>query len=194
MLDHTQDIVLARRRADAARAELNRAKAALRDHLGQAPRLSETAASLSRGASASLRKNPAATGVTLVGLAWMALSALRRGPAGDTGPENSPLAGTRQEALNRWADDGGAVSAPPEIGAPGAGETPKPEDTAGRARHPLAVWGLGAALGGAIAAILPLSRAERRRLAPLRQQILDDAHRVLVEDRAEAQARMLRDL
>lgn len=269
MLDLVTKSEQARQRSDADRAALALVLADLRQRLAKAPSLSlDGAAGLARqageGALALCRRHPAAVGLTLAGLGWLALSSQRAGRAACAKPV---LAGTKFEAMSRWADDGGPVATAPEADpepeteddwlaeaeglrrrlasqlslldraarnalAPAAeiarhraalaadhaadlsaafrsgltglsaaaqdriaaareaafraGETAAEGSARLARRHPLTLLAAAWSAGAALAAALPGTAVERRNLSPLRQHLLDEAHRLLAEERARA--------
>lgn len=271
MLDLVTKSEQARQRSDADRAALALVLADLRQRLAKAHSLSlDGAAGLARqageGALALCRRHPAAVGLTLAGLGWLALSSQRAGRAACAKPV---LAGTKFEAMSRWADDGGPVAPAPEADpepepeteddwlaeaeglrrrlasqlslldraarnalAPAAeiarhraalaadhaadlsaafrsgltglsvaaqdriaaareaafraGETAAEGSARLARRHPLTLLAAAWSAGAALAAALPGTAVERRNLSPLRQHLLDEAHRLLAEERARA--------
>jgi hypothetical protein len=82
----------------------------LRRRLNDASPLQGVARSAVRAVEAAL-DNPVVVGLAIGGAAWLWLSGRDNG-AGDG---SSALAGTRYEALNRWADDGGPAMAEHEL-------------------------------------------------------------------------------
>ncbi|HMO07005.1 MAG TPA: hypothetical protein PKD10_05075 [Paracoccaceae bacterium] len=125
MLDHTNPRDDTRSAEDRARdrALLAASIRALKARLAPEALLVDAVALSVRGlgraalrAGAAARANPAAAALTAAGLAWMAFGRGRR--QGDAAPadDGGALAGSRYEALSRWADEGGPP--PPEEDMP----------------------------------------------------------------------------
>lgn len=193
-----------------------------------------------RGAGAVARANPAATAMTVAGLAWLALGR-RHDP--QEAASDPTLAGSKFEALSRWEDEGGPVNpeepvveavggdddwlqeallavAPGQTAAARAaglarsfrkgleGLSAAAQDRVAAAREAVfrarsaegrvhaedkaepdnaILFGVLGILAGAVAgALLPVTAGERRALSATRAALLDEARRVLEEERRHA--------
>lgn len=208
MLDDT--IERARARAEEDRRNLKHAVAAVSRRMQDMPAAAlGRARGLTHQAAVACRANPAAVGMTVAGLAWLALAAMSRRAAASRQDEPA-LAGTYYEAITRWADDGGPVRGlPPDDPAPDGDDWPsrpkgfaavgakvqaKGKATIGAAdriadREPMALAAAGLLAGSVLAALVPETRAERRTLSPLRQALLGEARRILLDERQAGKGR-----
>lgn len=273
MLDrgHERDGSGPQARVEQERAALAASIDALRERLTVDGLMAEAGDSLRRHArpvvtaiDRTVRANPLAVALTVAGVAWLVL-----GPRGEhrkDAARGGALAGTRHEAMSRWADEGGALPPEPEQADPPDDDWLHKADTAERrARDALAVldraaaralapaadlardraavlahrsaelahafhhgldaWSeaargriiaareaafaardipaaasramhdnpilasaLGLALGAALGALLPVSATERKVLAGPRARLLEEARRIMEEERARAEA------
>ncbi len=192
MLDHPsrpdQTATVAERRAQvaASAAALRLRLAPDRLIVGGAAQLQRAAQEAVRGAGTLMQRNPGAVALTIAGLAWLALGPRERPPAGPP----------HFEAVSRWEDEGGTPhpdydSVVDEVGEPGPVRRNRLAWFAQVARavrdHPVPFGLAAAALGGVLAARLPVTGIEQAVVADARDHLRAQACRFLDEGQARAE-------
>lgn len=171
MLDDTPDSLAAERN----RALLSASARALKARLAPEVLLVDALALSARGlgrvavrAGAKARAKPVAAALVVAGAAWMMLPA-RRSPA-PAPTDGAALAGTKYEALSRWADEGGPPPPEDEMPDPTAGDDWRHAADAAESRAQAALAALDAA---ARDALRPAAEVARERAAIVAQRTAD---------------------